>query len=161
MAGEEDLPLVHHEHPLDVVEEDLESVLDHDERQAEVLLEAHDPLEDFPRELRRNPRRGLIQEEETRLPHERPRDLEELHLPAGDFCGPTRPHPRELLGGERLQGPRGEAEFLVRPPGWECRMARLLADLTPRWDEGVLQDRHAAEEPRVLEATHDAPGENL
>ena len=40
-------------------------------------------------------------------------------------------------------------------------MARLLADLSARRDEGVLQDRHAAEEPRVLEATHHTPGENL
>src|SRR3990172_5773027 len=79
VTAEDDPTLVHHEDSLDIVEEDLEAVLDHDERQPEVFLESHDPVKDAPRQLGRDARRGFVQQKEPWLAHKGPRDLEELH----------------------------------------------------------------------------------
>src|SRR5207247_2631150 len=64
---EEDLPLVHDQHSLHVIEEDLEPMLDDDEREAVFLPEADDRLEDFLRQLRRDAGGRLIEEQEPRL----------------------------------------------------------------------------------------------
>src|SRR3972149_6145641 len=108
VAGGDDPAVVHHEDPLHVVEEDLESMFDHDEREPEILLKPHDPLEDLSRQLGGDARRGLVEEEEPRLPHERARNLEELHLAAGDLRGPVPRDARELLRRQGLQGLRRE-----------------------------------------------------
>ena len=151
---------MHHEDPGDVVEEDVEAVLNHEEREAEVPLQAHDAVEDLPRELWGDPRRRLIEEQELRLPHERAGHLEELHLPAGDLRGPAPPHPGQLLGGEGLQGLRRELGLLSGPRPRERRLREALPDLAPGRDERVLHHRHPAEESGVLEAPDDAPPED-
>src|SRR5207247_6638352 len=63
---EEDFPLVHDQHSLHVIEEDLEPMLDDDEREAVFLTEPDDRLEDFLRQLRRDAGRRLIEEQEPR-----------------------------------------------------------------------------------------------
>src|SRR3990172_5614065 len=161
MTAEDDPPLVHHEASLDIVEEDLEAVLDHDERQPEVLLESHDPVEDVPRQLGRDARRGFVQQKEPWLAPKGPGDPEELHLASGDFRGPVPLHAGELLGRKGLQRRCRKAELLVLPAPRERRMDRALPDLVARRHEDVLHDRHATEKARILEAPHDAAGEDF
>src|SRR2546428_1244184 len=153
-AVEDQLPLVHHEDTLHVVEEDVETVLDHDEREAELLPEPDDAVEDLPRELRGHPRGGLVQEEKSRFPHEGPRDLEELHLPAGDLRRPAPPYAPERLRREGLERLRRQVRFLIGPPPRERSRRHALADLPAGRDEAVLHHGHPREEARILEAPH-------
>src|SRR2546422_6912020 len=80
-AVEQDASLVQDEDAVDGTEQDLEAMFDDQEREAVLLAEGGDAVEDLLRELRRDARRGFVEQQQLRLRHPRSRDLEELHLP--------------------------------------------------------------------------------
>src|SRR6266702_8237258 len=79
-AVEQDASLVQDEDALDGTEQDLEAMFDDQECEAVFLAEGGDAVEDLLRELRRDARRGFVEQQQLRLRHPRPGDLEQLHL---------------------------------------------------------------------------------
>src|SRR5256885_8989316 len=145
-AVEQDASLVQDEDALDGPEQDLEAMFDDHEGKAVLLAEGGDAVEDFLRELRRDARGGFVEQQQFRVRHPRSRDLEQLHLPPRNVRRPVQSDGLELVPGEDLEGIRREALLLVFPTRPEGRVRQALPFLISRGHEGVLQDRHAAEQ---------------
>src|SRR5688572_10358465 len=101
---------------------------------------------------RREPRRGLIEQDDTRLAGERARDLEQAALAERQRADVGVAQPGEADEFDQLFGAPALCSLFVRSlPREEIRAE---ARMSPH--HHVLQHRHAAERPVVLEGAHDA-----
>src|SRR5919109_3560193 len=122
-------------------------LLDEQDRHPLLVAEADDQLEDEPDELRREAERRLVEEQELRPGHERPRDRELLLLAAGER---GRRQPQALAqDGEELEQPLAAAVVAAVPPG------------RGRADPQVLGHREPGEDPPALGREADAAADDL
>src|SRR3989304_3689193 len=112
-------------------------------------------------ELRCKARRRLVEEHELRLAHEGAGHFEELHLAPGDVRRPVQRDRLQLVPLQCVEGVRGGRGLPVLPSGGNRSVHDPLPFLVPRRDERILEDRHPAEQPRVLEAPNDASREHV
>ena len=84
LAGGDHAALGHHDDAVGVVHHDLHVVLDEQERDALLAPQALHVVEQARAERRVDPGHRLVEQQEARLGHQRPGELEQLALPAGE-----------------------------------------------------------------------------
>src|SRR3990170_3271871 len=135
-AVEDQRPLVHHEDSLHVLEEHIEPVLNDQEREAVLLPQGDDRLEDLRRELRCNARRRLVEEHELRLAHEGAGHFEELHLAPGDVRRPVQRDRLQLVPHQWGGGVRCGRGLRALPSGGNRSVHAPPPFLGPRDQKG-------------------------
>src|SRR6266581_985889 len=142
--GDLDAP-VHDEDPLAVVHDDVHVVLDDRDRLAH-LLKPVDVVEQVLEQRPVDAGRRLVEQDQVRIGHEGPRELQELLLPVGEAPAVLGAQGREVDERDELLGP------LARDPvGHPERGHR----------EHVFENRHLPEDARDLERPRDALAEDL
>ncbi len=98
-------------------------------------------------------RQRLVEEQHPRLEHERPGELEQLPLPAGERARVVGRLGREPEGLEQRERPVARVA-LVGPPGRPHRREREPLARVPRREEHVVEHRHHRQRLRQLERAH-------
>src|ERR1017187_10516698 len=152
----------HHHHGLAELLDQAELVLDHEHRHP-LSPQFHEPVGDRQRERRADAGHRLVQQQQLRLGHQGPHELDEPPLTTAQGPGVVI---RDVLEPEAAQDVPGEVYQLGLP----ARPGTLTAEgggdaLAPPWrraDQEVLEDRQAAEHVGLLEGPHDAvPGDHV
>ena len=102
--------VVHHDHAVARAHDEVEVVLDDQERDAVALAQREDVLEQLDAQRRADAGHRLVEQQDPRLRHQRADEVEQLALPAGERAGErarvaVEPHELEQLA-RRAPAPR-------------------------------------------------------
>lgn len=139
--------------------DDVEVVLDHEERGAALVPQADDVLGEPIDEGWVDPCHRLVENEQPRIGHHRPGELEEALLAAAQISGIVVAFLVEAELGQHLDRPHEVLALLSPEPGWsQEHRGKSLAGLALGRHHEVLEDRHRRVLAGDLERP-DQPGE--
>ncbi len=149
--------LGHHDHPVGVVHHHLHVVLDEQEGDALLGAEPLHVVEQPAPEGGVDPGHRLVEEQEARLGHQRPCELEQLPLTARERARVMIPERGEVEDLEQLH--RLLADFRLSPPrgaGAKQHVYQPLARLIASAEHHVVDHRHSGQRLGDLEGPNHA-----
>src|ERR1035437_2784882 len=155
LAGRQGLALGEDDHVVTDLLDDVQVVLDHEDRDA-LVLQIEDVAADPVDQRGVDAGHGLVEQQDRRRRHHPSSDLEQLLLATREFL---RSSVAQLVESVRLEDPGGaldvRALLALHATGAEENVEQLLARLVLRCDEEVLEQSETSEFARQLEGPHE------